>query len=225
MSRLWPFGREAPTGRDSGRDSARRAVEPPPAAVAAPAPFRSWALTDMLRRRMADRPWRVLDLGSVNNANFHFFTERGVYAVEELFATVAPCRVAGLLDVGAMAKLPNLLAFKPGTRFDAVFAWDLLDYVGAAGAAVLAQRLAAYCQPRTLVYAAVSRDARMPARPGRWEVVDEQTIRHQPADAAASLPAPRFVDATLQRAMGAFRVHKSYLLKQGLQEYLLEPAG
>ena len=172
MSRLWPFGREG------------RAAEPP-SSTAAPAPFRSWALTDMLRRRAADRPWRVLDLGSVNTANFRFFTERGVYAVEELFATIAPCRAAGLLDVGAMEKLPNLVAFKPGTRFDAIFSWDLLDYVGSAGAAVLAQRLAAYCHPRTLVYAAVSREARIPAQPGRWEVVDEQTIQHFRGDRPA----------------------------------------
>ena len=212
MRTLWPFGRE------------RNATAPPPV-TAPPAPFRSWALTDMLRRRAADRPWRVLDLGSVNTANFRFFTERGSYAVEELFATVSPCRGAGLLDAGCMAKLPNLLAFKPGTRFDAVFAWDLLDYLGAAGAGVLAQRLAAYCHPRALVYAAVSRDARMPAQPGRWEVVDEETILHLPTDHGPTVPAPRFVDATLQRALPAFRVHKSYLLKQGLQEYLLEPAG
>ena len=174
---------------------------------------------------MADRPWRVLDLGSVNTANFRFFTERGVYAVEELFATVSPCRSAGLLDVACMGKLTNLVAFKPGTRFDAVFAWDLLDYIGTAGAAVVAQRLAGYCHPRTLVYASVSREARIPPHPGRWEIVDEQTIRHQPDPHPAAMPSPRFVDATLQRSMAAFRIHKSYLLKQGLQEYLLEPAG
>jgi hypothetical protein len=197
----------------------------PPLPSAAPAPFRSWALTDMLRRRLGDRPWRVLDLGSVNTANFRFFTDRGVYAVEELFATTAPCRAAGLLDVGCMGRLGNLLAFRAGTRFDAVFAWDLLDYLGAAGVAVLGQRLAAYCHPRTLVYAAVSREARIPAQPGRWEVVDEETILHLPNDQPATVPAPRFVDATLQRSLAAFRVHKSYLLKQGLQEDLLEPAG
>jgi hypothetical protein len=213
MSPMWKFGRE----------TSRRADTPLP--LLPPAPFRSWALSDMLRRRMADRPWRVLDLGSVNTANFRFFTERGVYAVEELMATVAPCRTGGLLDVGCMGKLPNLLSFKPGTRFDAVFAWDLLDYLGAAGAAVLGQRLAAWCHPRTLVYAAVSREPRIPPQPGRWEVVDEQTILHRPCDQAPVMTGPRFVDATLQRALTAFRVHKSYLLQHGLQEYLLEPGG
>ena len=223
MSFSWPFRRE-PRATSAARSLGPAQLEPL-AGSPAPIRFRSWALSDMLRRRLADRPWRVLDLGSVNTANFRFFTERGGYAVEELFATVAPCRLGGQLDAGCMARLPNLLSFRPGTRFDAVFAWDLLDHLGPAGAGVLGDRLAAYCHPRTLVYAAVSRDARMPAQPSRWEVVDEQTIQHQPAATSALLPSPKFVDATLQRALAAFRVHKSYLLQHGLQEYLLEPAG
>jgi hypothetical protein len=224
MSRLWPFSRESRAPAVTrGRPAASPgpATAPPVSAIR----FRSWALSDMLRRRLDDRPWRVLDLGSVNTPNFHFFTERGGYAVEELLATVSPCRTAGLLDAGCVGRLPNLLSFRPGTRFDAVFAWDLFDYLGAAAVTVLGQRLTAYCHPRTLVYAAVSRETRIPVQPGRWEIVDEQTIQHQPSAPQAMLPSPRFVDATLQRALADFRVHKSYLLQHGLQEYLLEPAG
>jgi hypothetical protein len=220
---LWPFRREA------ARPGAAVLDAPSLAAVAAPEPggitFRSWGLSDLLRRRMADRPWRVLDLGSVNNANFHFFTERGVYAVEELHATLAPCRAAGSLDVGCIGRLPNLLVFSPGTRFDAIFAWDLLDHIGPAAAGVVGQRLADYCHPRTLLHTVVTREPKLPAQPARWEVVDDKTMLHRPSPLPAVKPSARFNDTTLQRALGAFRVHKSYLLQLGFQEYLLEPAG
>jgi hypothetical protein len=214
MRRLWPFAAEA----------RRVMVEPPPPPP--PEPFRSWALSDVLARRVADRPWRVLDLGSAYPTNLRFFASHGAsYAIEELHATVAPCRVGGKLDAEAMRALPDLLTFAPGTRFDAVFAWDLLDYLGHEGAAVVGERLAAYSHSRTLVYAAVSREPRIPATPGRWEVVDERTMLHLRADNSPAVPSPRFVDASLLRAFPAFRIHKSYLLKQQLQEYLLEATG
>ncbi|HXT49793.1 MAG TPA: hypothetical protein VN811_02055, partial [Thermoanaerobaculia bacterium] len=70
--------------------------EPPPAATPA---FRSWALADLLRRREADRRWRVLDLGSANHNNMTFFVGRGAsYVVEALYSTTAPCRVGGRFD-------------------------------------------------------------------------------------------------------------------------------
>jgi hypothetical protein len=211
---MWPFAVEA----------RRVAVEPPPPPP--PEPFRSWALSDVLARRVADRPWRVLDLGSAYPTNLRFFAGHGAsYAIEELYATVAPCRVAGKLDATSMRALPDLLTFASGTRFDAVFAWDLLDYLGHEGAAVVGERLAAYSHARTLIYVAVSREPRIPATPGRWEVVDERTMLNLRSEPAAVLPSPRFVDATLLRAFPGFRIHKSYLLKQQLQEYLLEPAG
>jgi hypothetical protein len=211
--RLWPFGGEA-------RRAAEAALPPPP-----PPPFRSWALSDVLRRRQADRPWRILDLGSVNPNNLAFFTSRGAtYAVEELHATVASCRTAGQLDVARMRALPDLLTFHSSARFDVVFAWDLLDFLGPGGAAVVGERLAPYCHSRSLVYLAVSREPRIPAQPGRWEVVDGETMLHMPYTPGGVLPCPRFLDASLLRAFPAFKIHKSYLLKHGLQEYLLELA-
>jgi hypothetical protein len=201
-----------------------RRVAPVPPPPAPPEPFRSWALSDVLARRAADRSWRVLDLGSAHPVNLRFFANRGAsYAVEELYSTIAPCRVAGRLDAAAMRALPDLLEYPSSTRFDAVFAWDLLDYLGTEGAAVVGERLARYCHAQTLIYAAVSREARIPPAPGRWEVVDERSMLHLRAEPNGAIPGPRFVDATLLRAFPRFRIHKSYLLKQHLQEYLLEP--
>jgi hypothetical protein len=214
MKRLWPFGAEA----------RRQPAPPPPSAPAEP--FRSWALSDVLARRAADRRWRVLDLGSAYPTNLRFFAARGAsYAIEELYSTVAPCRTGGRLNAACMRSLPDLLTFKPGTRFDAIFAWDLLDYLGHEGAAVVGERLPAYCHAQTLLYCAVSREPRIPPTPGRWEVVDERTMLHLRSEAAGAVAGPRFVDATLLRAFPGFRIHKSYLLKQQLQEYLLEPAS
>jgi len=202
-----------------------RAAETPAVAVAPepPPPFRSWALSDLLKRKSSDRPWRVLDLGPAYNVNLMWFAARGAsYTVEALFGTIAPCRTGGRLDTACMRALPDLLRFPEGTRFDVVLAWDLFDFLGAAGVAVVGERLRAVSHGKTLLHAAVAREGRVPPRPGYWEMVDERTIRHVPADGPL-LNTVRFTDASLQRALGSFRVHKSYLLQNGLQEYLFEP--
>jgi len=216
--RLWRA-----TSRTGPRaEAARPTSEPPPP----PAPaFRSWALADLLRRREADRRWRVLDLGNANHNNMTFFVGRGAsYVVEALYSTTAPCRGGGRFDAGCMRALPDLLRFTPETRFDAVLAWDLLDYLGPAGLAVLGERLAPHCHARTLLHAMVAREGRLPAQPARWEIVDDHTIRQWP-QAGPLLDTVRLTDASLQRALGAFRVDRSYLLQNGLQEFLLEPGA
>ncbi|HXT21244.1 MAG TPA: hypothetical protein VN923_10870 [Thermoanaerobaculia bacterium] len=201
------------------------ALPPPEPPAVAPPPFRSWALADLLRRREADRRWRVLDLGVATHNNMSFFVARGAtYVVEALYATTAPCRVGGRFDAACMRALPDLLRFPPEARFDAILAWDLLDYLGAPGLAVLGERLAPHCHPRTLLHAMVAREGRLPAQPGRWEIVDEHTIRLWP-HGGPLLEAVRLTDASLQRALGAFRVDRSYLLQNGLQEFLLEPGA
>jgi len=203
-------------------DTAHPIPQPP---AAPPAPFRSWALADLLRRREADRRWRVLDLGNANHNNMAFFVNRGAtYVVEALHATTAPCRAGGRLDAGAMRALPDLLRFPAEQRFDAILAWDLLDYLGAGGLAVIGERLAPHCHPRTLLHAMVAREGRLPAQPARWEIVDDHTIRHWPY-AGPAIEAVRLTDASIQRSLGAFRVDRSYLLQNGLQEFLLEPGA
>ena len=217
--RLWRASARTPTRTEAApRALSEPASSPPPA-------FRSWALADLLRRREADRRWRVLDLGSANHNNMTFFVGRGAsYVVEALYSTTAPCRAGGRFDAACMRSLPDLLRFTPETRFDAILAWDLLDYLGAAGLAVLGERLAPHCHPRTLLHAMVAREGKLPAQPARWEIVDEHTIR-QWAHGGPLLDAVRLTDASLQRALGAFRVDRSYLLQNGLQEFLLEPGA
>lgn len=212
--------------RAPARTPARAAAPTRPLPEPAPTPaFRSWALADLLRRREADRRWRVLDLGSANHNNMTFFVGRGAtYVVEALYSTTAPCRTGGRFDAACMRALPDLLHFPPETRFDAILAWDLLDYLGAAGLAVLGERLAPHCHGRTLLHAMVAREGKLPAQPARWEIVDEHTIR-QWAHAGPLLDAVRLTDASLQRALGSFRVDRSYLLQNGLQEFLLEPGS
>jgi hypothetical protein len=201
-------------------------VRPPPALPATPSPpFRSWALGDLLRRREADRRWRVLDLGTANHNNMTFFVGRGAsYVVEALYPTTAPCRMGGRFDAACMRALPDLLRFEADQRFDAILAWDLLDYLGAPGLAVLGERLAPHCHPRTLLHAMVAREGRIAAAPARWEIVDDHTIRYWPHE-GPMVGAVRLTDASLQRSLGAFRVDRSYLLQNGLQEFLLEPGA
>ncbi|HVS02773.1 MAG TPA: hypothetical protein VMT16_08395 [Thermoanaerobaculia bacterium] len=210
MTPLWPFGRRG------------RASPPEEPATPAPVDFHSHALGVLLRRLAERRDPRVLDLGSAHNINLAFFGSRGVgYAVEDALRTLAPCRSAGTFDPGCAAALPDLLRFPDGTAFDAIFAWDLLDFVGAPVIRVLAERLLPWCRQGCLLYALVSRASRLPGEPGRWEILGESRIRYIPAAHPRALPSPRYTQAALEQAMAPFRVERAYLLKLGMQEYLL----
>ena len=210
--RLWPFGGET-------RRATVAALPPPPPRRSAPGPSPTCCAGGRPTARGA--------------CSTSAAPTRSTSPSSPLAAPPTPWRscgprwrragTAGALDVARMRALPDLLTFSPATRFDAIFAWDLLDFVGPAGAGVVGERLAAYCHPRTLLYLAVSREPRIPGQPGHWEIVDGETVLHLPSTPGAVQVCPRFLDASLLRAFPAFKIHKSYLLKHGLQEYLLEP--
>lgn len=207
MSPIWPFRR---------RPSAR------PKQVPAPVTFHSRAMTDLIRSREAPG-WRVLDLGATSSANLHFFsTTRARYAVEELYSTLAPCRSGNRIDPRCLASLPGLLVFPEATRFDAVLAWDLLNYLEPEAIQRILRRLVPWLRGGALIHALISREGRISARPRRYEMVRRDLVRQFPAENSDVLPSPRYVQPILEKHIAPMRVHKGYLLKLGLQEFLLE---
>jgi hypothetical protein len=183
-------------------------------------------MAELLESRAGPR-WSVLDLGSSSNHNLGFFAAtRARYAVEELFASLAPCRTGGRVDSRCVASLPDLFSYPEGTRFDAVLAWDILNYLEPEVIQALVPRLVPWLRPGALIHVLISREGRIAAQPRPYELSRRDRVRQGPPKGGGTIPSPRYVQPTLERCIAPLRVQKGYLLKLGLQEFLLElPQG
>jgi hypothetical protein len=117
------------------------------------------------------------------------------------------------------SRLGDLLTFPADTEFDAVLAWDLLNYLDRREVAALARRLAPLCRPGALLFALVSILKQAPAEPLRFRILDGEHLSYE-ARTAVERPCPRYAPAELAELLRGFRLDRSYLMRHGVQEYL-----
>jgi hypothetical protein len=64
-----------------------------------------------------------------------------------------------------------------------------------------------------------SRLKEIPARPTQFKILDEQTLMYM-FESSQMRPSPRHTPLDFTHMMVGFRVHNSFLLTHGMQEYL-----
>jgi hypothetical protein len=174
-------------------------------------------------RRLLDKPGcRVLDLGPALGGNVGFLSR---YApklfIADLYNTLRS-RSAGLPS--EPKKLERLISqdLPAGLDgpFDLILAWDLLNYFGTVQMSSLARRLAGHCHADSLVFALISTLKRIPDRPIKFEIVDVETLRYT-IDSPLGRSSPMHKEPDLNRGLPGFEVEASFLLRNGLQEYIL----
>jgi hypothetical protein len=116
-------------------------------------------------------------------------------------------------------QLSHLLEFPADTRFDAVLAWDLLNYLERDEVAALARQLEHYCRPGALLFALISILKTIPDEPQRFRILDKETLAYESRSAAVR-PCPRYAPAELNELLRGFQLDRSFLLRHGMQEYL-----
>jgi hypothetical protein len=118
------------------------------------------------------------------------------------------------------ALLERLLPLAPDERFDALLAWDVFDYLRPDQVSSLMARLAPACRPGALALVMVSTRRQIPARPARYRIVDRETLSCDgPLPPART--CPQYTQLDLARMLPGFSVRRSFLLRNGIQEYLL----
>jgi hypothetical protein len=178
----------------------------------------SLALRPLLRCLGTERKACVLDLGPASGANVAFFSRRPcTLHIADLYRALRSDlglpRDATELDAALAPQLPE-------GPFDLVLAWDLFDYFDRAQLEVLGRHLAERCRPSALVFAIVSYLHQIPDRPHRFEILDEERLVYGDAS-GLSRPAPGYREPDLMRLLPGFEVEASYLLRHGVQEYVL----
>ncbi|MEZ5331530.1 MAG: methyltransferase domain-containing protein [Thermoanaerobaculia bacterium] len=188
----------------------------PPDVESAPPDRHSLALAEVLRTVAAPGKTQILDLGPANGANVAYLSRYAcTLHIADLYRTVgaADGENEEVLERAFDRQIPQ------GT-FDLVLAWDLFDYLGRTGLQALGRQLAQRTAPGGLLFALVSFHPRIPDRPHRFQIVDPETLRYGDPS-GLERPAPGYREPDLIRLMPGFEVGGSYLLRHGVQEYLL----
>ncbi|MEO8504062.1 MAG: hypothetical protein ABI609_09210 [Acidobacteriota bacterium] len=177
------------------------------------------ALRELEREAASGSRPLLLDLGPALGPNVEFFSERACrLQIVDLYRSLPDQALAAepeqlALDLASALPTPTVGA-------TLVLAWDLFNYFRLEALAALGLRLAECTAPGGIVLALVATHKDMPARPQRYRILDPKTLETT-VDGASTAAAPRYRQPELERALPAFRVETTYLLRAGMQEYLL----
>ena len=106
-----------------------------------------------------------------------------------------------------------------GVHFDAILAWDLFDYIDTLTIRATMHRIERHCRPGTILFMMSSIREVIPDDPGRFTIIDEQHLSFESMGGdgrSGSKHSPR----SLERMMPGFRLQHSFLLADGMQDYL-----
>ncbi len=125
-------------------------------------------------------------------------------------------------DADSLAQEVERLVFDAGEeKVDAVFCWDLLNYLSLPLMKAFSTRLAAIMSPGGMVHAYIhSANANMPLYPPRYSPQGENLVLRLDHD-PDTLKTPRYSFGDLEKHADGLHVDRSMLLRNGIQEYLL----
>jgi hypothetical protein len=191
-------------------------------AEAAPSPGHcSQALKAILDDLPPESRHAVLDLGPPLAGNIKFLSARSCRVrIADLHLSLCAETVESRRPEAMGALFERLLPLAPEERFDALLAWDVFDYMRPDQVSSLMARLTPACRPEALALVLVSTRRQIPAKPLLYRIVDRENLTCdgplQPVRAC-----PRYTQPDLARMMPGFSVRRSFLLRNGIQEYLL----
>lgn len=182
----------------------------------------SLALKHALRRFRALGGSRVLDLGPALGRNVQFLSAFiSKLFIADLHGTLRSQVGRSALD---RAKLDRILKRDlPPTQqspIDLILVWDLLNYLDREQVTTLGRHLAKLCRRDSLVLALLSTQQTIPELPGQYWMLDPETLRYE-NDSRRQRRSPGYKEPDLEKMMPAFEVETSYLLRSGVQEYVL----
>ena len=163
---------------------------------------------------------RILDLGPAVGTNVGFFSHLPCNLfIADLHDALFPGSSEGvirrreLFDQLLRSELPE------ESDFDLVLAWDLLNYLDTDEMRALSRHLATVCTPGAVLFALVTTRKVMPNKPAVFRILDPSHLSYE-LEAGVRREAPRYKEPDLNRAMPEFNVESTYLLRNGMQEYL-----
>jgi hypothetical protein len=202
----------------------RKAQAPPPIVPSSgqrAEAFTSLGLKTLLELLKGDRKYNILDLGPAIGSNIEFLTPLSSrIRVADLYKTLA---AAGSFPNGygspAERALSEILLIPGEERFDVLLSWDLINYFNPDELRVLIRYLDRFCARGSYFFAMGMTTKEMPALPTTFKILNTETLLYSAASPDMRL-CPRYVPRDLTLLMSDYSIHSSYLLRNGMQEYI-----
>ncbi len=193
----------------------------PPEALVLRATHKSLGFNVLLDMMRGDRTYSVLDLGPALKENVRFWSQFRCRLYLHDFYRSYRERKAGIVPVAESeeAVFSALLQFDEGTVFDIILAWDLFNYFGLRELEALVQRLGRWCRQGTRVFAMISSHPKIPASPTIFRILNREQISYE-IPTRETRPNPRYQPRDIDKLMARFTVIKSFLLHNGIREYV-----
>ena len=165
----------------------------------------------------------ILDLGSASGSNVEFLSRyASKIRVENLYRTLLAQRFFEQRREEPLqaSAFERIVPADGEEHFDVVLVWDLWNYLRQDEIRALVRYLERLAPPGSFLFAISSTLKEMPSSPMAFRILDAETLLYVP-ESSEMRPCPRYVPRDLALLMPGFRTHSSFLLRNGMQEYLL----
>ncbi len=179
-------------------------------------------VSEMVRDRSA---FSVLDFGRADGGTIGYFSRFNArVCVVDAFDFLArlhpkPAEEEDVFFRRLQRLTTDYLRLPKDFKFDLVLCWDGLNYLGPAVIRFLSRFLSRYSDPGTLVHAYIYTRRDIPECRGDFSVIRHDTVSVRYPNSNRMM-GHCYSQTELARAMEEYRVRKSMLLKNGIQEYL-----
>jgi len=191
---------------------------------------KSLGLNALVQQLQPDRKYTILDLGPAMGSNLEFWSQ---FPCKIHLADFSSVLKSGALDEGGDEEeegepgqplFERILPFSPEDRFDIILCWDFFNYMRLDNVTRLVKHLSNFCTPGTLLFALLSSAQKMSAKPMVYKILDNERIQYM-AQTGSLILSPRYNPRDINRMMVGFQVSSSFLLRNGIQEYLFMYEG
>jgi hypothetical protein len=197
------------------------ALSAPQKTLVSPGVCKSLGLNTLLDPVRGDQSFSILDLGPALEDNVRFWSQFSCRLyIPDFYNSYREWKAAAVPEEEAEeAAFPVLLPFSDETVFDIILAWDLFNYFDLRELKMLVQRLSRWCRPGTKLFALISILPNISISPTKFRILNcEQMILEIPTHETRL--CPRHQPRDIARLMARFTVSCSFLLRNGIQEYV-----
>ena len=185
--------------------------------------YRSLSLAILLDRLQQPGKHQVLDLGAPCGPNVDFFSQVScVLHIEDLFRSFQELNLPEPNDDNANEReqaLGQLFVHDASSRFDIILGWDLFSYFDEPVITTIMRGLTSRCHPGTLLFMMASSQDTIAQLPRSFILSRDGTLSCQ-SQQPGTQTNPRYSPRALERMMPGFRLLHSFLLGDGMQDYL-----